>query len=266
MPSMLGGMRRVALLVALLLLAVPAAAQDLDASRRTFETRCGRCHGADGNGTEMGPPILQRITTRDDTQLATLIHDGVPLRGMPPNPMPDAEAAALVRFLRSIQKNAEPEAPPRSFRTATGTITGVVLGEGFDDLQIRTADGRVRLLRRSGDRVREVTSGTPWPSYNGDPRGNRYTTLTDIDKTVSRLAPKWTFALASGGNRRARRSSSTSIMRHRGQRVLRALAPAAAANPGISSAARGTATWANRGSPSPAIVSSWPPTMRTCWR
>jgi alcohol dehydrogenase (cytochrome c) len=196
-------MRRIALLIAVLPLAGPGAgyAQDLDAGRRTFETRCGRCHGADGGGTEMGPAIVQRLNTRDDAQLATLIHDGIPLRGMPPNPMPDAEAAALVRFLRSIQKDAEPDAPPRTFRTAAGTLTGVVLGEGFDDLQIRTADGRVRLLRRSGDRVREVTSDTSWPTYNGDSRGNRYTTLADIDKTtVSRLAPKWMFTLPNAGS------------------------------------------------------------------
>src|SRR5437762_2175039 len=79
---------------------------------------------------------------------------------------------------------------------AGGTITCIVPGEGVDDLQVRTADGRVRLLRRNGDRVREVTSETPWPAYNGDPRGNRYTTLTQIDKTtVSRLAPRWMFTL-----------------------------------------------------------------------
>ena len=31
---------------------------------------------------------------------------------------------------------------------------------------------------------RPVTSETPWPTYNGDPGGNRYTTLTQIDKTT----------------------------------------------------------------------------------
>ena len=50
------------------------------------------------------------------------------------------------------------------------------------------ADGRVRLLRREGDRVREVTSETGWPGYNGEPGGNRYTTLTQIDKTQRRAA------------------------------------------------------------------------------
>ncbi|HEY2435164.1 MAG TPA: PQQ-binding-like beta-propeller repeat protein [Vicinamibacterales bacterium] len=177
-------------------------AQDGDAGRRTFETRCGRCHAADGTGTEMGPAIVQRLKTRTDAQLAALIHDGIPPRGMPPNLLSDADAAALIAFLRSIQRDADPEAPPRVFHTVDGTtIEGVVLGEGVDDLQVRTAEGRVRLLRKSADRIREVTSDTPWPTYNGDPRGNRYTTLAEIDKTtVSRLTPKWTFTLPDTGS------------------------------------------------------------------
>ena len=35
-----------------------------------------------------------------------------------------------------------------------------------------------------------------WPGYNGDPGGNRYTTLAQINKAnVARLAPKWIFSL-----------------------------------------------------------------------
>src|SRR5947199_9826544 len=96
-------------------LAGPAAAQDADPGRRAFETRCGRCHGADGTGTEMGPAIVQRLKARDNAQLAALIHDGLPLRGMPPSAVPDAELAALVRFLRTIERDPEPEAAPRTF-------------------------------------------------------------------------------------------------------------------------------------------------------
>ena len=63
-------------------------------------------------------------------------------------------------------------------------------------MQLRTDDKRVHLLRRAGDRVREVTSEADWPTYNGDPRGNRYTTATQINKsTVARLAPKWVFPI-----------------------------------------------------------------------
>ena len=184
-----------------LLLPAAALAQDIDPGRRTFEATCGRCHGADGNGAEMGPSIVQRLRARDDRQLAALIREGIPLRGMPPTMLPDAEMATLVRYLRSIEREPPPEAAPRTFQTAAGAaITGVVLGEGFNDLQIRTVDGRVHLLRRQGDRVREVTSETGWPGYNGEPGGNRYTTLTQIDKTnVARLAPGWMFNVPNAG-------------------------------------------------------------------
>ena len=81
-------MRRIVLALGCTLFAVSAFAQDPAAGRRTFEARCGRCHGADGGGTEMGPAILQKVKTRDDAGLKALVRDGIPMRGMPPNPMP----------------------------------------------------------------------------------------------------------------------------------------------------------------------------------
>jgi alcohol dehydrogenase (cytochrome c) len=54
------------------------------------------------------------------------------------------------------------------------------------------------LLRKAGARFRVVTSQTDWPTYNGDPGGNRYSKLAQIDKTnVAKLAPKWIFPLAN---------------------------------------------------------------------
>src|SRR5262249_32495014 len=64
-----------------------------------------------------------------------------------------------------------------------------------------TADKRVHLLRRTGNAFREVTSSADWPTYNGDPRGNRYTTLTQIDpRTVGRLSMAWMFPIAGAGS------------------------------------------------------------------
>ena len=57
------------------------------------------------------------------------------------------------------------------------------MSEGMLDLQLRTDDNQLRLLRKDGDRYRVVTSQTDWPTYNGDPSGNRYTKLTQIDKS-----------------------------------------------------------------------------------
>ncbi len=179
-----------------------ASGQDVEAGRKVFESRCGRCHGADGNGGEMGPPISLRLTSRNDEQLAAFIHEGVPLRGMPPQDVAGSELTDLVRFLRTIQRQPENKPVVRlSVQTTTGaTLAGQVLAEGFDDLQLLGDDKRLHLLRRTGDRVREVTSESDWPTYNGDPRGNRYTSLRQIDKTtVSRLAPKWVFPFSGAG-------------------------------------------------------------------
>jgi len=86
----------------------------------------------------------------------------------------------------------------RTIQTTDGqTLQGQVLSEGMTDLQLRTDDKKIRLLRKAdGNRYRVVTSQTDWPSYNGDPSGNRYSKLTQIDKSnVGRLAPRWIFPM-----------------------------------------------------------------------
>ena len=193
--------RGVVALAGLLVTSTSLFAQAVDPGRRAFEARCARCHGADGRGGEMGPAIAERLTPLDDQQLMKLIREGQPLKGMPPNVVPDAEMADLVKFLRTIERTGERPLVRMSVQTIDGrTLEGLVLGEGFDDLQLQTDDQRVHLLRRAGDRYRPVTSETPWPTYNGDPGGNRYTTLTEIDKTtVSRLAPKWMMTIPDAG-------------------------------------------------------------------
>jgi len=158
----------------------------IDPGRKAFELRCGRCHGGDGKGGEMGPNIIERLGAfRADAALTTLIHNGVPESGMPPNPVVAPELTYLLRFLHSIAPRmgrgfVRPQ-PRMSVETVAGTkLEGVVLGEGFDDLQMRTDDGKVHLLRKVGGKYREVTSEVDWPEYNGDPRGNRYAAMTQI--------------------------------------------------------------------------------------
>jgi alcohol dehydrogenase (cytochrome c) len=98
-----------------------------------------------------------------------------------------------------IPRTAPPTAARKTVETTDGRkIEGQALNEGFADLAIRTDDKRVVLLRKAGDRYRVVTSQGDWPSYHGDPSGNRYSKLTQIDKNnVARLAPRWIFPLAN---------------------------------------------------------------------
>src|SRR6266700_1096899 len=94
----------------LLMIISGLAVQDVEAvdpGRQAFESRCARCHGADGNGGEMGPAIAVRLTERDDQQLTSLIRDGLPARGMPPSDVANPEIGDLVKFLRTIQRSAD---------------------------------------------------------------------------------------------------------------------------------------------------------------
>jgi alcohol dehydrogenase (cytochrome c) len=181
----------------LLLLAAAASAQSPD-GRKVFEARCGACHGADGNGGEFAGSILARVRAMSDAQIESTIRTGVPGRGMPPIALTDDELRAVLAHLRTLRApGSNRRERVRQITTTTGAqLEGVVTGEGIDDLQIRTADMHIHLMRRSGEHFREVTSQVDWPAYDGGFAGNRYTTLLQIDKTnVSRLFPRWIFAM-----------------------------------------------------------------------
>ncbi|MDR2213780.1 MAG: PQQ-binding-like beta-propeller repeat protein, partial [Pseudomonadales bacterium] len=66
-------------------------------------------------------------------------------------------------------------------------------------LQLRDDGGNIHLLRKLPEATyREVTSQVDWATYNGNVSGNRYTEMTQIDKSnVRRLAPLWSFPLSN---------------------------------------------------------------------
>src|SRR5437762_13065950 len=78
----------------LLMIISGLAVQDVEAvdvGRQAFESRCARCHGADGNGGDIGPPIGLRLYAYNDRELGSLIRNGLPARGMPPSRVPSPE-------------------------------------------------------------------------------------------------------------------------------------------------------------------------------
>jgi len=176
-----------------------AAPQDSSPGRAIFESRCAGCHGSDGNGGAFGPAIVSRLSSRNDVQLASILRSGVPDRGMPAFDLPENEMREVIAHLRSLRLIRSGARDPMrvKLQTATGgSVEGVLLGEGVDDLQVKSADGRVQLLRRAGSRVRPVTSQTDWPSYDGGQSGNRFSALRQIDRSnVARLSVKWIFPM-----------------------------------------------------------------------
>ena len=144
------------------------------------------------------PQSSTRVPARTDEELTTVIRQGLPTAGMPASPgLSDAEVTDVLRFLRSLRPR-EGSGPVRTTIALSNgrSIQGLVLNQGPVDLQLLGDDRKIHLLRKSGDRYRQVTSQTDWPSYNGQTAGSRYSQLTQINKSnVGRLTPKWTFSL-----------------------------------------------------------------------
>ncbi len=174
-----------------------ALAQNPDPGQQSFESRCVSCHGGDGAGGEHGPAIVFRLARRTDPDLARLIREGLPNRGMPAFNLADREMNDLIGFLRTLRpRRPQPTERAKVDTTEGRALEGLVLNQSSEDMQLQTDDKRVHLLRKTGAKYREVTSQNDWPSYNGETRGYRYSKLDQINRSnVSRLAPKWVFTL-----------------------------------------------------------------------
>ena len=193
-------MRRYTLAAFLISSTVLLFGQTDQAGKALYDKSCAGCHGGDANGGEYAPGILMRIAGRPDEAVVTIIRDGVPSKGMPALHLPEADSAAIVRYLRSLRPPQRGGAAPKRVRVQTvdgKTIEGLAINYSkADDLQVRSPDGRVHLLRKAGDRYREVTSQINWPGYDGSPSGNRYTGMDQINRSnVAGLAPRWIFGL-----------------------------------------------------------------------
>ena len=188
-----------AALVAIVACAAPTYAQNVDAGKTVFASRCAACHGTEGGGGELGPSIVARVPLRSDADLEAVIREGLPGAGMPSFAnLSKAESANLIAFLRTLRPRAG-TGPQRTTVTLDGgaSLSGVVLNQSAGEMQLLGDDRRAHLLREtSSGRYREVTSQIAWPTYHGQASGNRYSTLTQIAAgNVARLAPQWVFTL-----------------------------------------------------------------------
>jgi alcohol dehydrogenase (cytochrome c) len=189
-------MRAISILVCLVASAVPCTAQDAVRGRTLFDLHCARCHGGDANGGQYGPGIVTRLALRSDADLALLIREGIPQRGMPPTPLGDADDRALGAFLRTLRPREGPLPAVQARLVDGSTVVGLAMNRSHADLQMLDESGRLRLLRAEGDRVRPVTSEQEWPTYHGSLTGNRFSDIDQITPAnVGRLAPRWMFAM-----------------------------------------------------------------------
>ena len=185
-----------------LLLAVGAAAicpQPVTDGKASFASHCVLCHAGDGRGTNRAPSILGYLGSHSQAEIAALIQSGIQAKGMPAFDLAEEELHGLVAYLVTLdtRSNERRANPVKEFRLADGSLLrGSVLNESGFDVQLRTEDGKLRLLRRDGGAYREAISDSEvdWPTYHGSYTGNRHSELDQINlRNVSNLAPQWFF-------------------------------------------------------------------------
>jgi mono/diheme cytochrome c family protein len=78
----------------------PAAA----AGKALFAQNCARCHGPDANGRPNRPSLRSpRIRHATDGDLAWMLRNGNPYKGMPPwNSLPEQQRWQLIAYLRTL--------------------------------------------------------------------------------------------------------------------------------------------------------------------
>ena len=196
---------RISACVAVLVLSTASlAAAD---GEESYRTRCALCHGGNAAGSDRAGSILATLDASGPEQLARIITEGVPSRGMPGIEMPDEELTPLVAYLKELAAAApaaarDPRAPqPRaaSIALAGGSaLDGTVLNESGFDAQLRTSGGDILLLRREGDAYREaaIEPYVDWPSYHGSYTGNRHSPLDQIHRdNIGGLSMQWFFPI-----------------------------------------------------------------------
>ena len=181
--------------------AATLVAQNEQAGKATFEGRCAACHGDDGNGGEFAAGIVVRIALRNNDEVMATIKNGLPSRGMPSFSLGDGEMKDLVAHLRALKppRRGAMRAVQVSVETTDGrTLKGVSVNRTATDMQLRTADGKVALLRKEGAKFRIVTSQADWPSYDGQLNGNRFSALKQITPgNAAKITPKWIYSLSN---------------------------------------------------------------------
>jgi cytochrome c oxidase cbb3-type subunit 3 len=86
----------------------PRRQQDTAAVERgkgLFGVSCGFCHGSDARGGSTGPNLWRSaliLTDQSGSEIAKVIRDGRPDKGMPPMSLPDAQIADIVAYLHSL--------------------------------------------------------------------------------------------------------------------------------------------------------------------
>ena len=92
-----------------------SGATDAAAGQEAFETYCISCHGAEGKGTDQGPPLVHIVyepSHHGDDAFRSAVANGVTPHHWDFGPMPpvpgiaDSEVEAVITYIRELQREA----------------------------------------------------------------------------------------------------------------------------------------------------------------
>jgi mono/diheme cytochrome c family protein len=87
---------------------VAGQAQAAAAGKVIFAENCAKCHGADAGGLHNRPSLRsERIRHATDGQLAWMLKNGNPYKGMPPwSSLPEQQRWQVIAYLRTLPPTA----------------------------------------------------------------------------------------------------------------------------------------------------------------
>jgi mono/diheme cytochrome c family protein len=83
------------------------------AGKNIFSENCAKCHGADANGRRNRPSLRsERIRAAKDGELAWMLKNGNPYKGMPPwSSLPEQQRWQIIAYLRTLPISTHPAKP-----------------------------------------------------------------------------------------------------------------------------------------------------------
>ncbi len=88
----------------------------IERGRTLYSVTCSACHGVDARGGQLGGPNLLRsqlvLADQDGEAIIPVVLKGRPDKGMPPAPIPEADAKAVVAYLHYLLSAAGKQGSP----------------------------------------------------------------------------------------------------------------------------------------------------------
>ncbi len=145
-----------------------ASEDDRKAGARIFRERCTGCHGADGSGGSVGPPLTRSQYNHGDSDLAIykVLRDGIPGTAMQSAGLTAFGRLQVIAYLRTLKADSSEDRKP-----------------GTPPLAIQVSNER---LQAAG------TNPDEWLTYSGSYNGWRHTSLSEITPAnAAQLNMRW---------------------------------------------------------------------------